>query len=289
MGRHGTRRREPRGALPRRRGLIAAVTAAAVVAAAVTAVVLLRDDTEQSPASPPVLSEQELRTSFDALKLPAGTGLALVPVGASTPILLGETGTQNAWSVIKVPLALAAERKHGMSKQEMTAVVDSDNASARILTKSLGSPADATAALSSVLREGRDTTTVLPTAPPGVHPHFGETRWAPADAAVWTAQLPCMLGSEHVLSLMTGVAPNQRWGLMRVPGQVSAKGGWGIESDGGYLVRQIGVITRPDGARVAASISAHRPRMAFRQGTATLDRVGDWLTRHVGSLPGGDC
>ena len=273
---------------------VAVIVIAVVVVLGVASYFVFRSDEEPStpagpagPAGP--AAAKSLQDSFAALKLTTPTGVALTPVGGGDTILLGDQRVQDAWSTIKAPLGLAAERKHGMSRTEANALIDSDNRSARVLTRSLGSPVEASDELTAVLREGGDTTTVPAPRHGGDYPMLGETSWSLADSATWTAHLPCMIGSDHVLELMRDVAGVQEWGLRRVGDHTPVKGGWGEASDGGYVVRQIGVLTLPDGEQVAVSMSTHRPAMAFEAGTRELDRVADWLNANLALLPGGAC
>nr|WP_246372420.1 hypothetical protein [Gordonia humi] len=274
---------------------LAVIAVALVVVLGVGGYLLLRSTDDGTPTTTrtstprPTASAADLQSSFDALKLPIPTGIAIVPVGGGDPILAGDQNVHAAWSTIKAPLGLAAERKHGMSRTEAAAVVDSDNESARVLTRSLGDPADASRELETVLREGGDTTTRPARRHGDDYPMLGETMWSLADSATWTSNLPCMTGSDHIVELMRDVSRVQEWGLRRVGDQTPVKGGWGEMPDGGYLVRQIGVVGLPDGDRVAVSISTHEPGMTFEEGTRNLDRVATWLTENLHRLPGGAC
>ncbi|WOC13681.1 serine hydrolase [Gordonia sp. MP11Mi] len=278
-----------------RRALAAAVivTAVVIVLGVGGYVVFGRDGDDDTPTTPTATAElshaESLQRSFNALKLTTPTGVALTPVGGGETILLGDQHVQDAWSTIKVPLGLAAERKHGMSRTEANALIDSDNLSARVLTRSLGSPVGASEELTAVLREGGDTTTVPAPRHGDDYPMLGETPWSLADSATWTAHLPCMIGSDHVLELMRDVAGVQEWGLRLVGDHTPVKGGWGEAPDGGYVVRQIGVLTVANGKQVAVSMSTHRAKMAFETGTRELDRVADWLNANLALLPGGTC
>ncbi|GAC57061.1 hypothetical protein GOHSU_16_00180 [Gordonia hirsuta DSM 44140 = NBRC 16056] len=298
-GRHRARagaRRRPDRILAR---LAVGVFALAVIAGGLFVIVTESAGPSDGPhvAAPaptlddPALGNQEqLRVSFDRLDLPAPVGLALVPVGGGTPLLLGDQTPHDAWSTIKVPVALAAERLHGANRAESRALVDSDNRSARILMRSLGDPAQAAAAVTEVLREGHSTTTVQRAAD-GQWPQAGETVWPLADSATWTAHLPCLAGSAHILELMSHVGPTQDWGLQQIPGDRTAvKGGWGRnDDDSGYVVRQIGLITLDDGRQVAVSMSAHAPGMTFDTGGAALNGLGRWLGANLALLPAGRC
>lgn len=171
-----------------------------------------------APSSVPAGNYRTLSTGFARVAQQTGAivGIAIAPIGgAAVPALtLGDRQPRVAWSTIKVPLAVAAERKNGQSSAETAAIVNSDNASAESLWASLGSSSQAAAAVTAVLREGGDATTVVPAQQLRAgFTIFGQTQWALPDAATFTAHLPCMPGTEHVLSLMGQVAGNQQWGV----------------------------------------------------------------------------
>lgn len=222
-------------------------------------------------------------------------GAAVTAVGADAsgtekPLVFGDRTPLVAWSTIKVPLAVAAERQNGASGAETAAIVNSDNASAESLWSSLGPVSEASAKVTAVLREAGDTATLVPVQRlrPGFTV-FGQTRWSSAAAAGFAAHLPCLPGTDHVLSLMGQVGGNQQWGAqtMRHPRSTAVKGGWGPGEDGDYLVRQVGVITLPTGKQTAVAMTALGGSMAA--GTAALNAVGRWLDANIGALPGGSC
>lgn len=268
---------------------------------AVSPVTVTVTGTSPSPASPsspvsapPSGAGAALAPGFAAVA--AGTGLtvgiAIAPVGrnAAAQIVLGDRAARVAWSTIKVPLAVAAERANGPSAAETNAIVNSDNASAEQLWSSLGSDAEAAQRVTAVLREGGDTRTRVP----AEHLRagftiFGQTVWTLPAAATFTAHLPCMPTTAHVISLMGEVAGNQQWGIeaMRLPRSTAVKGGWGPGVDGGYLVRQIGLITYRDGEKTAVAMSAVGGSMS--SGIAALDAVGTWLDKNLATLPRGSC
>ena len=93
---------------------------------------------------------------------PGSVGVAIGPVGGDLPAqAFGDLDTDVAWSTIKVPLALAAQRAGGrMALSAITeAIVNSDNAAAEQLWSMLGTPAQAAAAVQRVLAESGDTKT----------------------------------------------------------------------------------------------------------------------------------
>ncbi|GAA1481608.1 hypothetical protein GCM10009624_20480 [Gordonia sinesedis] len=221
-----------------------------------------------------------------------GAGLAIVAVGRNggTPVVVGNRTTQVAWSTIKVPLAIAAQRANGQSAAATAAIVNSDNDAATTLWNSLGSPTEAAAAVTGVLREGGDSTTQVPSRqlrPPFTI--FGQTPWPLPQAAEFAAHLPCMAGTEQVLSLMGRVAGNQQWGaeIMSQAKSTAVKGGWGPGVGGGYLVRQVGVITFRDGRQAGVAMSSVGGSMS--DGIATLNAMANWLNRNIAALPRGAC
>lgn len=247
-----------------------------------------------APSSVPAGNYRTLSTGFARVAQQTGAivGIAIAPIGgAAVPALtLGDRQPRVAWSTIKVPLAVAAERANGQSSAETAAIVNSDNASAESLWASLGSSSQAAAAVTAVLREGGDATTVVPAQQLRAgFTIFGQTQWALPDAATFTAHLPCMPGTEHVLSLMGQVAGNQQWGveIMRAPRSTAVKGGWGPGDASGYLVRQIGIITHRNGKQTAIAMSAVGGSMSG--GIAALNTVANWLGRNISRLPQGSC
>lgn len=239
--------------------------------------------------------------SYDALaagfrKVASSTGLtvgiAIAPVGgdAVPALTLGDTTPRVAWSTIKVPLAVAAERQNGPSPAAAAAIINSDNGSAEELWASLGGGQAAADAVTGVLRDGGDAGTVVPATQrrPG-YTIFGQTIWALPDAATFTAHLPCLEGAQSVLALMGEVAGNQQWGVevMRAPRATAVKGGWGPGMTEGYLVRQIGLFTYRDGRRTAVAMSAVGGTMT--SGIAALNAVSTWLNTNMTRLPRGRC
>ena len=247
-----------------------------------------------APASPSAPVANPLARGFGAVAAQVGVpvGVALAPVGRgdSRPIMLGDNTPQVAWSTIKVPLAVAAERQNGPSTAESNAIINSDNASAEALWSSLGSDAVAARKVTAVLREGGDTQSTVPAQRLRAgFTVFGQTVWTLPAAATFTAHLPCMPGTAHVVSLMGQVAGNQQWGIevMSTPRSTAVKGGWGPGVDGSYLVRQIGLITFSDGRQTAVAMSAAGGSMSG--GIAALNAIGNWLNRNAARLPRGAC
>lgn len=222
----------------------------------------------------------------------AAVGISIAPGdGAAIPALsMGDQTPRVAWSTIKVPLAIAAERANGPSAAETAAIVDSDNASAEELWSSLGSADRASAAVTEVLREGGDQLTTVPAQRLRAgYTVFGQTVWSLPAAATFAAHLSCMPGTAHVVTLMGQVAANQQWGVevMQRAASTAVKGGWGPGVSSGYLVRQLGLIRHRDGQVTAVAMSAVGESMG--EGIASLNGVAAWLDRSVSVLPRGSC
>ncbi|WP_124711198.1 hypothetical protein [Gordonia insulae] len=251
---------------------------------------------------PPVPIEKKLTKSFATLQksmrksLPGQVGLAIVPIGSDQAMSMGTLKTGRAWSTLKVPVSLAAQRKNGpaVAMKEDKAIKFSDNDAAGDLWGSLGGGRSSVDAVTEVLREGHDARTQVTSEADDPPSYPGYTPWALADQARFGAHLPCLPGSEHVIRLMSSVAANQQWGVAktgRSQGAVTAvKGGWGpaTSKSAGYLVRQLGVITTTRG-QVAVSMAAVPRSGSFSDGTKMLNRMGDWLGRNLVQLPMGRC
>lgn len=236
-----------------------------------------------------------LKRGWDKLspRLSQPVSVSIVAVGTSaTPrIDLGTLPTQVAWSTIKVPLAIAAERKNGPQTSTAAAIQQSDNTSAEALWASLGSDQTAAAAVNAVLREGGSTADVPSTRLRAGFTIFGQTRWPVPDAATFSAHLPCMSGTKRVIGYMETVAGNQQWGaeIMTKPSATAVKGGWGPGPTSGYVVRQIGFITNRDGSMSAITMATLAPGSSLGSGTAVLNQVAKWLNANVKALPRGSC
>lgn len=272
-----------------------ATTSASVVPGRVSAdpVVPASPVARTSPAVVPATSAaSDLTESYrrDLGDLAGRSGVAIAPVGGSTTVQLGRLRTDVAWSTIKVPLAVAAAREEGwpaVSEHARRALTVSDNEAATALWTQLGGGPTAAAKVGAVLADAGDAATrVEPRVTRAGFTPFGQTRWSTAAQATTMAHLRCRREATPVLDLMRTVVPEQRWGLGRFDG-APIKGGWGPMPDGGYLVRQLGVIPTP-GGEAAVSIAVRAPG-GFQSGTSDLDRIARWLATHTRRLPGARC
>ncbi|MGB3301574.1 MAG: hypothetical protein WBA98_02660 [Gordonia sp. (in: high G+C Gram-positive bacteria)] len=249
------------------------------------------------PTPPPPV---DLGKSFNKLtkqinkSIPGRVGVAITATGTGEPVFFGTVKNARAWSTLKAPVAVAAERAHvaGLTPLETKAIRDSDNESAEAIWGSLGSTQQAIDAATAVLRDGGDYRTVISSELSRPKSYPGATPWATTDQSVFAANMPCLAGAENVLKFMSSVGPNQKWGVAKQRKGVrsAVKGGWGPVSDatGKYVVRQLGVITTNRG-QVGVSLVALPASGTFEDGTAMLTRVGDWVQRNLQHLPSGHC
>lgn len=231
-----------------------------------------------------------LQTSFNQLAntIPATIGIAYAPVGQNAVGTLGTWSHGVAWSTIKVPLAIAALRTNpGAQALAAKAITASDNDAAEALWSGLGDPAQAAQLVQAVLREGGDTGTAVESRRlrPGFTA-FGQTQWPLARQAQFAAHLPCMPAAAPIVALMRNTVADQRWGLATVG--APTKGGWGPGVNGGYLVRQFGVVGTPTGD-LGVALAAEPRDGTFGSGVAALNQMTQWLSANAAALPGGRC
>ena len=77
-------------------------------------------------------------------------------------------------------------------------------------------------------------------------------------------------------------------GVLHLFADVAAKGGWGPESDGRYLVRQLALVTNDSGT-FGASLTAKPADGSFETGQAMMDALGSWISRRRNDIAGGHC
>lgn len=224
----------------------------------------------------------------------SGVSVAWAPVGRPDLVQsLGTTTDDDAWSAIKVPIALAAAVDgSGSAATEKTwttqALTVSDNDAAAKLWRSLGSAQEASTAVEAILRRAGDTRTEVAEGNQGERRGFGRTSWAVDDAARFAAALPCEPGASGVLEPMAHVAVDQQWGLGVLDQPVRFKGGWG-PSASGYLVRQIGVVQQADGRQVAVAFVVQPQDKAHATATMVASSLARWTMARLKPGDGGSC
>lgn len=278
-----------------RRGSPAVVALVALMSAALAACTSVAPDpdsqsggragqrgTAAGPTFTVATTSQQLEPGFAELVARTEPELmvAWAPIGHPGAVqVLGSSDTLDAWSTIKVPIALAAVQKAGgdlpaQAVQDLSAsLTRSNNDAASRLFKGLQAYGDPASVVGQVLASAGDTSTQVDGSA------FGLTHWGVADSARFAAALPCEPYADKVLSAMENIVADQRWGLGTVEGSVY-KGGWGDSSDG-YLVRQVGIIRDPAGVGVGVSLLTQPADRTHATGTAVLGEAARWLQQHL--------
>ena len=194
------------------------------------------------------------------------------------------------WSTMKVPIAIAALRRSpGMEATAKQAIQNSDNAAAEELWGALGTPEQAAAATSGVIKEGNSTARVESQVVRPGFSSFGQSDWSLSDQAEFASHLRCIRGAEPVVAAMGNIVNGGGYGLGTIPGAIF-KGGWGPSSSGGYGVRQFGLIPKSDGkGYVAVAIAVESPDGSYEAGQAELTTAAEFLQSRVDDLPAAAC
>jgi hypothetical protein len=225
-----------------------------------------------------------------AKTLDAEVGIAFSAVGnGQEPTPLGDWQSGGpAWSTIKVPLVIAAlQKEHTVTPPMNAAITESDNAAAESIWAGLGDPVTAGHQVEAVLRRTGDPTIVQSQRVRPPFTAFGQTDWPLTEQVRFTSAAFCDNANKPVFDLMGRIEPGQSWGIGTIPG-TQFKGGWGPSPTGNYLVRQIGVLTAPNG-KVAVALAAQPASGKFDDGIADLNAMADWLKTNLGALPAGQC
>jgi hypothetical protein len=156
-----------------------------------------------------------------------------------------------------------------------------------LIWASLGDPVTAAHKVDAVLRRTGDPTTVQSQKIRPEFSAFGQTNWPLIDQVRFMSVAVCDNANTPIFALMGRVQPDQSWGIGTVPGS-RFKGGWGPSPTGSYLVRQMGVLTAPNGM-IAVALAAQPASGRFEDGTAALTEMATWLASHLSALPAGRC
>lgn len=236
--------------------------------------------------------------SFDtvAAQLGGSEGLAFTSVGGTPATELGSWRTGPGWSTVKVPVAMAVVAKAqgkpdaGTQRLIRRAITESDNTAAEQLWSALGAPESAASQVQAVLRSAGDGQTRVQSqrVRPGFSA-FGQTRWSLASQATFVGALPCLKYGPDILTLMGEVESGQRWGLGAVGLPAQLKGGWGPGPGGGYLVRQMGIVTLANGSRIALAMAAEPADGSFETGRANLTALARWAVANIRQTGAGGC
>lgn len=213
-----------------------------------------------------------------AEKYDGEAAVALALPGAESghgPVIYGELSDTAAWSTSKVPVAIASLGANEWVADLVPPMIsESDNDAAESMWVSLGGETAAAESVNEVLRAGGDSATEFEAwlAP-------GDTEWELADQAAFGANLPCLDGAEPVLEAMGDIVDYQSYGLGDIAGS-RFKGGWGPDGEGGYLIRQFGVIPA-EGGDVGVAIAARPGDGTDDTGRDMLDELAAAIAEHM--------
>lgn len=233
-----------------------------------------------APSSPPIL-----RSQLAALVADSGVDLQIVVAGTGfTATSVGKVDQDTAWSTIKVPIAIAAMTTGSPDPDDVEQAISvSDNDATMHLWSLLGEGTGAADTVQKVIsRLGDSRTVVLPDDDAGPDQPFGMTRWRATDQLRFTEGLACATdaASVRVRGHMARIDPSEQFGLAGIhPSMV--KGGWGIEDDGDYTIRQMAVLPHGGGYSAVVFI-AQGPQGDVDRTVATLRT---WFTAHRDDLP----
>jgi hypothetical protein len=253
---------------------------------------------DRAAASPPtsrrIASPSSKSFTSFSKNLAGEVGIAYAPIGRGTRVVsAGELQSGTAWSTIKIALAAqviadaGGSGKLSSSKRSLisSALRASDNEAAMALwdelTRRYGGPAGAARAVGQVLASAGDPGTEVSSVGRGSFSPYGQTDWSLAGQVRFMASLAagCVTGSTYLLNEMGQVISSQSWGLGEA-GSRAFKGGWGPESDGRYLVRQVGVL-ESQGQTFAVAIAAIPNDGSFGSGQALLTDLARWAADNL--------
>jgi hypothetical protein len=237
-------------------------------------------------------------SSFERLAASLGgeVGAVIGPPGSALAARFGSLQSGSAWSTGKVPIALRVLEDAGGPSGLSTTQADemrraltlSDNAAAAALFGDLerrhGGLAGASAAVGNVLREAGDGSTRISTEGRGEFSTYGQTEWSLASQQRFMSALAvgCIgepASSEYVLDLM-GEVSSDTWGLGSTGLLARWKGGWGPGVDGGYLVRQMGILYVGEKEAVV-TLAALPADGQLATGESMATTVAQWLAKQA--------
>ncbi|GAB3690752.1 hypothetical protein GCM10027595_01320 [Corynebacterium nasicanis] len=186
------------------------------------------EDLHQEAAAEDMLNAAAMREELFALAAEVGAdhgGRVGIAVATGEDVIhVGLSGNSYAWSTIKVPVAVVADRE-GVATDDLieAAISSSDNEAAYYLSQAIDHD------LADL-----DHAPELAELP-------GETFWTLKEQAQFAAQLPCVDTAGTTYAAMADIVDWQQYGLANIKG-AHFKGGWGLDGPMLYAVRQIGTV-----------------------------------------------
>lgn len=205
-------------------------------------------------------------------------GVSFGPLNGESEYTFGELKSGVAWSTSKVPVAIAVLRAGGTADQSMdAAITQSSNEDAEAMWQSLGAAKNAGEQVDAVFAEAGDNRTSTQTKQVREpYTAFGQTVWSISRQQRFARWVACSEQAQPVFELMGEVTADQAWGIGTADPSAHFKGGWGPTVDGGYLVRQFGVMDAQDG-QVAVAIMTEVATGALVSGSSVLDQLARWV------------
>ena len=206
-------------------------------------------------------------------------------VGAIGEYGAGDAGGFAAWSTIKVPIAIAALKTNpGLAQQAALAIQTSDNPAAMTLWNSTTPEA-----VEEVLAQGGAPITVQRQYIRPEFSPFGQTKWTVAEQARFASHLRCVDGAGPVLELMGSITAGQSYGLGTLPA-ARFKGGWGPSAlNGGYEVRQFGLVQDKEGRDVAIALAVRSGDGSYASGQTMASQLAALIRPALDTAPAAHC
>ena len=242
-----------------------------------------------SESAPDKTADLDLSSVVDGLD---GQAAVAIITDGQTVSEAGDLSETTAWSTIKVPIALQviedAGGPSGLSSTQASliegAITASDNEAAAELFAHVaaehGGDVGAAQAVTKVLRHAGEDQPDVSTEGRATFSSYGQTQWPARQQAEFMAALAQgRVGSpeaqQYVLDLM-GRITSDAWGLGGVDVQARWKSGWGPEPDGGYLLRQMGIVELEDGP-IAIALAAAPADGTYESGQVLMTEIASRL------------
>jgi len=247
---------------------------------------------EPTPTPPAAAPDQpELEAAIASIETQYGTriGLAMAPIAlpghvTMQPWVGGSLSTSQAWHTIDIPVAMAVASDPNQPKDLdyllRTSITQDSAAGDEALWQFLGTPQDAVDKTTAILTATGDTNTKLPAASATDGSRvFVDVWWSHADAAQFMGGMFCMSPSWAVVYHLRSGGQMDGFGIASLPNSLVRTGSGDVAGlYNGTIIRQVGIVTLENGARVGVSLSA-----AANDGTA--DTASQAMTAVAALLP----
>ncbi|RNE48302.1 hypothetical protein C5L39_07175 [Corynebacterium alimapuense] len=213
--------------------------------------------TEQAQQTAVLPVEENLTRLINDIEAVHGGTVGIAVAGADGVVQVGDLGDSDAWSTIKVPVAITADAA-GLADPELieAAITVSDNDAAYLLRLQVDQ-------------------TELPYVPE-LEELMGETHWLLADQAQFATNLSCLDTVGTTYDAMGRIVEWQDIGLGLIP-EAHFKSGWGQETDDIYTYRQFGSVQTLDGA-LGLAVIAHPGDNTPETAEAMIQELGQGLS-----------